>query len=138
MKHDAPISLIMSRDPIAIHLGQKVSDVRDVLSSERFHHLPVVSGRKLVGMISSTDLMRFGFSMFEGDEDATFAALDEQFNLEDLMETHLITVTTAATVRDTAKALSTGGFHSIPVVDENDHLVGIVTTTDLINYLLEE
>ena len=33
--------------------------------------------------------------------------------------------------------LSAGGFHSVPVVDHDNNLVGIVTTTDLIGHMLE-
>jgi CBS domain-containing protein len=42
-----------------------------------------------------------------------------------------------ATIKEVAEILSRKEFHALPVVD-NNKLVGIVTTTDLINYLLEQ
>ena len=39
---------------------------------------------------------------------------------------------------EAAKALADGSFHSLPVVEANGDLVGLVTTTDLIRYLLEQ
>jgi len=44
-----------------------------------------------------------------------------------------------ASIRDAAEILAKGGFHSLPIVDlDGETLVGMVTTTDLINYLLEQ
>jgi CBS domain-containing protein len=44
----------------------------------------------------------------------------------------------SATIYDVAKILSKEEFHALPVVDNGDQLVGIVTTTDVIRYLLDQ
>jgi CBS domain-containing protein len=49
-----------------------------------------------------------------------------------------ITVKPDDPIRSVAKMLSTGARHSLPVVDADAKLVGIVTTTDLVNYLLDQ
>ena len=59
------------------------------------------------------------------------------FTIEQVMAKNLIKVTSKTTVKEVAEILSKKEFHAIPVVD-NNKLVGIVTTTDLINYLLEQ
>lgn len=38
-------------------------------------------------------------------------------------------------VRRASEILSKGDFHSLPVINNTDELIGIVTTTDLIRYL---
>jgi CBS domain-containing protein len=48
-----------------------------------------------------------------------------------------VTMPTTGTVRDAAQTLSTQGFHSVPVVD-GKKLAGLVTSTDLIRYLVEQ
>jgi CBS domain-containing protein len=41
-------------------------------------------------------------------------------------------------VRNAVQIFAEGKFHSLPVVDNDDNLVGIVTTTDVIRYVLEQ
>lgn len=53
------------------------------------------------------------------------------------MTKNLVTVTSTTTIKEVAEILSKREFHALPVVD-NNNLVGIITTTDLINFLLEQ
>lgn len=53
------------------------------------------------------------------------------------MAKDVVSVTSKSTIQDVANFLSVKEFHALPVVD-NGELKGIVTTTDLINYLLEQ
>ena len=135
--YNEPLTTIMAVDPVTITPDQTISDVRYLLASERIHHLPVVQGGRLVGMISSTDVMKVSFSLDE-DDSASRKVLDETVSLDDLMATDLVTVSVKGTIRDAASALSAGGFHAVPVVDEGRCLVGIVTSTDVIQYLLDQ
>ena len=59
------------------------------------------------------------------------------FTIEQVMAKNLITVQATSTIKEVAEILSKNEFHALPVVD-NGTLVGIITTTDLINYLLEQ
>ena len=45
MKNETPITNIMMTDPVTVSVNQKLSDARRALSTERFHHLPVVDGK---------------------------------------------------------------------------------------------
>ncbi len=61
MKRHERITHIMTENPITVHVGQKLSDVHKAMLDGGFHHVPVVSGNKLVGMLSSTDLLRVSY-----------------------------------------------------------------------------
>lgn len=52
------------------------------------------------------------------------------------MPKNLISVSSKATIKEVAEILSKKEFHAIPVIDDQK-IVGIVTTSDLINYLLD-
>ena len=132
-----PIIQLMDRDPISVDIKQKVSDALRILTAGRIHHLPVVADGTLVGLLSTTDMLVLQASLLAGDDAESFAFIDRQRSLDDIMQKDIISVSHRATVGDAAKQLSAGGFHSLPVVDQNNHLVGIVTTTDLIGHMLE-
>ena len=61
-----------------------------------------------------------------------------EFSIEDVMTTALTTIDSMSTVREAAALLSSGDFHSLPIVGPGDELLGIVTSTDLIRYLLAQ
>lgn len=77
----------------------------------------------LVGILTATDFIRHT------------AAGDEEAIVEDWMSTELTTTTAQTNIRDAADLMIDHGFHHIPVVDADEHVVGIVTTTDLTAYL---
>lgn len=133
MKRNEPITRIMTPNPVTVHRGMKVSEVRKILAEGRFHHLPVVDGARLVGIISSTDLLRLSWGL--EDERGLDAILDHTKAIPEVMNVPE-TITPHTTIRRAVEILAEGRFNSLPVVDGH-HLVGIVTTRDVMRYLLE-
>ena len=70
-------------------------------------------------------------------EEAIDSLVYNLFTVDKIMVSNVICIQSIATIKEVAQILSKNEFHALPVV-ENDDLVGIVTTTDLINYLLEQ
>lgn len=134
MKQNQPISQLMARDPITVHTQQSLSDVRKLIAEHGVHHVPVVSGKKLVGLVSANDLLRLCYGdPSQVDRRAADATLDAM-TLRDAMVEDLATIQHKEPIKRAAELLSTGKFHSLPVLDGED-LVGIVTSTDLIRFL---
>lgn len=138
MKRHDPISHLMSRSVITVHHGDPISKVRALVREHGVHHIPVVQGDQLVGIITWSDILRVSFGdAFGTDERTVDATLDHTLTLEQVMKKDPVSLPETATVREAAEILATSDFHSLPVVN-GGKLVGIVTTTDLIRYLLEQ
>ncbi len=137
MKKNEPVSQIMTTDIISVHDGDPVSKLRKIFEANHIQHIPVVSGDKLIGIISWNDFMRISFGEF-GNQDAKGLdeILDHTYKIHDVMNKDLTTLPIGSTIRDAARILGSNSFHALPVVD-GDKLVGIVTSTDLIRYLAE-
>ncbi len=138
MKRNEPLSTVMSTELTTVNVTHKLSEVRKLQAEKGIHHVPVVSGTKLVGMISATDMIRVSFSAYGADARAVDAMLDHEFSVEQVMSTELTTLSNTQKVRDAATVLASGKFHSVPVVDAEHNLVGLVTSTDLIRYLADQ
>ncbi len=137
MKQRESISHIMTNNVKSVNLNDSLYDVRDMMTKMGIRHVPVVDGDKLVGILSKTDIMRLSFgSMFEGQESADNAVY-EMLSIDQVMQQNVKTISSSATIREVAEIFTEVEFHALPVVDDGV-LVGIVTTTDLINYLLEQ
>ncbi len=125
MKQLDPISHVMTTSVKTVQISQKMSEVLRILSENQIHHVPVVDGRKLVGIISTTDIIRLSITVSTADG----------WSIERVMKRNLVTIEIHDTVRKAAQLMSDGIFHSLPVVNKDGHLVGIITSTDLIRYL---
>ena len=137
MRKNDPISKVMSSEIHSIQDGQKLSDARHIICNSSVHHVPVLSGKKLVGLISFTDMMKLNLVTDQSNDYTADAIIDQQFTVTDVMSKDLKTITNKDNIRTAAKLLSEGDFHSLPVVNGGNELVGIITSTDLIRYLAE-
>jgi CBS domain-containing protein len=138
MKRNESVTHIMSKALLTAHEGMKLSEVHHLLQEHRIHHVPVVSGKKFVGMITANDLLRLSYGdPYKQDPRTTDALLDTQ-SIREAMQEDIKTIAPGATVREAAEILSTGGFHGLPVVDEHGELVGLVTTVDLLRYFVAQ
>ena len=138
MKHNQPVTKIMSRNLITVHHGEPISKVRQLIREHGVHHIPVVNGDQLVGLISNADVLRVSFGeAFNADERTVDATLDHTMTLEQLMTKDVTTLSEQSTIREAAEHLAQGKFHSLPVVN-GGKVVGLVTTTDLIRYMVEQ
>jgi CBS domain-containing protein len=138
MRKNELVTAIMTRDLVTLGMNQPLSKARQLFDAASIHHLPVVSGEELVGILSWSDFLRISFGEF-GNQDGRGldAMLDHTYKLADVMCSEPVTLPVTATVRDAAQLLSSSGFHSVPIVD-GKKLAGLVTSTDLIRYLVEQ
>ena len=135
MKRNEPVSNIMSSKITAVQEGQPLSEVRHKMIDNNIHHIPVLSGKNLVGMVSFTDMMKLNVVINGADNHTIDAIIDQQFSIGDIMSTELTTLNDRDTIRQAAEVLSGNNFHAVPVTNSNSELQGIVTSSDLIRYL---
>ena len=61
MKKREKVSTLMSTELVTINLTHSLSDANNLFQTNKFRHIPVVSGDKLVGILSYTDILRISF-----------------------------------------------------------------------------
>ncbi|WP_179004988.1 CBS domain-containing protein [Winogradskyella forsetii] len=133
-----PISTLMSTNIIALHRDDDLERAELLFKRHKIRHIPVVKEEVVIGILSYTDLLRISFADAVDDTETEVDTLVyNMFTIDQVMVKNVVTVTSDTSIKDVAKILATQEFHALPVVD-NGLLVGIVTTTDLINYLLKQ
>ncbi|MCF1190975.1 CBS domain-containing protein [Mangrovimonas sp. AS39] len=137
MKRLVPVSEIMSKEVIAITQDDGLDVAEHLFKKHHIRHIPVVKGKRIVGMLSLTDLLRISFADEVEDEEEVETIVYNMFTIDQVMTKNLISVSPDSTIKEVAEILASKEFHALPVV-LNDDLVGIVTTTDLIKYLLKQ
>jgi CBS domain-containing protein len=138
MKKQVPVSTIMTKNVIKLNLTDDLTKAEMLFKKHHIRHIPVVNSNKIIGMLSYTDLLRISFvDAVDDDDEVVDVTVYNMFTVEQVMAKKLVTVSPETTIKEVAEILSSREFHALPVV-EGDLLVGIVTTTDIIKYLLEQ
>lgn len=115
---------VMTPDPLTLAPTALVRDAYAMMKEKGFRHVPIVEGDVLKGVISMTDIGKLG------------ARIPEvlQMVIGDVMTTTLLTVGPNESVDVAAAKMASRKINCLPIV-ENDKLVGIVTTYDLLDAL---
>lgn len=139
MKNNDPIKNYMTKDLITITTQTKLSEARKIFLENKIHHLPVVSGdNKLEGILSYNDLLRVDSgTLYNQDAKQADALIDNMCSVEEAMTSSVESIKSTNTVREATEILHNGKFHSLPVV-EDAKVVGLVTSTDLLKYFLNQ
>lgn len=138
MKKREPVEKIMSADLVTVNITNTLFDVKEIFDTKKIRHLPVVSGEKVVGLISKTDFYRatYGIGQKEVQEQVN-NAIFHTLKIEDIMTKDIVTVSNDSLIHEVAEIFAGSQFNALPVL-EGGKLKGIVTTTDIIKYLLEQ
>jgi CBS domain-containing protein len=138
MKENVPVSEIMTKNIIKLNLSDELTKAEELFKKNKIRHIPVVNANKIVGMLSYTDLLRVSYAdAADDDADNVESIVFNMFSVRQVMAKEVVIISPTSTIRDTASILSKNEFHALPVC-EGEVLVGIVTTTDLIKYFLDQ
>lgn len=108
------------------------------MKQKHIRHMPVVRGDRLIGIISLNDLLRLSFVDAYGyeEEESVDTALYEMLSVEQVMTGRPKIIQSSQSVTEVAEIFVKENYHALPVL-EGEALAGIVTTTDVIRYMLE-
>lgn len=139
MKHNDPVKNYMTTKLTTITTDTKLSEARKIFVEQEIHHLPVVQGdQELIGLLSYNDLLRVDSgTLYNQDQKQADALIDNMCSVSEAMTKEVTTLNTNETIKNATETLAKGGFHSLPVL-ENNKVVGMVTSTDLLRYFLSQ
>jgi CBS domain-containing membrane protein len=138
MRQHVPVSTIMTKDLVKLTIKDDLTKAESLFKHYKIRHIPVVNGATIIGILSYTDLLRISFAdAVDDDEEIVDTTVYNMFTVEQVMAKKLVTITPDTTIKEAAEILAKKEFHALPVCE--DHiLVGIITTTDLIKYLINQ
>ena len=135
MKADTPIREIMSRDLITSDPNETLIKVQKKMADNMIHHIPVVENKKVTGMVSLNDINRLAhpFTQFNNPEaEASNQQLFSTMLAKEIMTNPVVKVREDDTVSTAVDIFLENIFHALPVVNNNDEIVGMLSTLDIL------
>ncbi len=133
-----PVSTIMTPHPICVGAHESIAAVAKLFEGHKIHHLPVIEEGSLVGLISKSDylLFRRGFNN-ENNQKMEEEVRLNNFQARDIMTKGLAKLEPSDKINVALEIFKENLFHGIPIV-EDDQVVGIVTTYDIIKHIADD
>ena len=128
---DLRVRDIMGKNVVRISVSERLSTVEDIMTLGHVRHMPVVRGGKLVGVVSERDLLRASLSVLSEHRGAERRAFLHVVEIARVMSAPPIVIGPDATIDEAARVMAEKKIGCLPVV-ENDHLLGMVTETDVL------
>lgn len=126
---------VMTPDPVTVRADDTLLDAADRLQRMNIRHLPVVDGdRRVIGILSDRDLRSAVGYYVAADEDAAPGELD-RLRVNQAMTRDVITVRPQQSLRQLAGEMAGMQVGALPVVDDHERLVGILSVVDVLRGL---
>lgn len=120
---------LMTKSVKTLRSHDSISTAKSLLEGSGFRHIPIISTTKFIeGLVSDRDLLRLN----EDIVSAPFAPIST------IMTTRVLTCFPETPLRLAAHTMLEEGFSSLPVVDPEGVLLGILTTGDILMALVNE
>jgi acetoin utilization protein AcuB len=132
---------IMTRDLITADPDETLESVKRKLIDNHIQHIPVVDGRRIVGIISKGDLhrMEHHFSLFNAEKALeSNRVIFSTILASEIMVKNLVMLKENDTASIAVDLFRENLFHALPVVDPHGNLVGMITPLDLLKYAYDD
>ncbi|RXJ86069.1 CBS domain-containing protein [Arcobacter sp. CECT 8985] len=118
---------IMTKNIIHIDSDATLNDAYELLKDKKVSHIPIVSfGKKIMGLIDKKLILNYIIEDLENSEQIL------NRKLEDLYLPEVITADPNADIRSVCKVMLDFKLGAVPIVNEEDVIVGIISKTDII------
>jgi acetoin utilization protein AcuB len=128
----------MSSPPVTIASDTSFQDALRLMNDHGFRRLPVVNKKgKLIGIVSERDLLYASPSPATSLSVWEITYLLSEIRIREIMTTGVITTTPDTPIEDAARLMADHKIGGLPVVDENERVVGVITETDIFKSFVE-
>lgn len=118
---DVPIAAYMTRNIHSVRHDADLATARSLMLDHKVRHLPVLEAGKLVGVLSERDL-HLARAILGGKSAAT--------PVEDVCAPVVYAVSSETLISEVAAEMAKERYGSAVIVDDNERVLGIFTTTD--------
>ena len=123
---------LMTTDVVTLTEDETLAHAQRWMARGRIRHLPVVRGDRLAGLITHRDLLAASFSIFAEVEPNEQRRIFSTVRVVEAMHRDVVSVSPDLGVSQAARILLENKYGCLPVVDDENRLLGIVTEADFL------
>jgi len=128
---------VMTRKVVTVTENDTIASLDDGFKRFHFRHMPVVDGDKLVGLVTHRDLLHASSSFLSSMAEQRDALIYQQ-PVKLIMQKNVVTTSPNEDLIEVARLMWDSKLGCLPVVEGDDHLVGIITEADFLRLWILE
>jgi CBS domain-containing membrane protein len=137
MPSEMSVADLMTTDVVTLTEDETLAHAQRCMARGRIRHLPVVREDHLVGLITHRDLLAASFSIFAEVEATEQRRVFDTVRVVEAMHRDVVTVSPDLAVSNAARILLENKYGCLPVVDDTQLLLGIVTEADFLRLTVQ-
>lgn len=126
-----PVNSLMTTPVLTVDINDPAGEMLRLFAGYPVHHLPVLDNQKVVGMLSSADVMKLELFLPKSEK-SPIEYLNQRMKVAALVRRPALCIQPHESVETAAQMMAKHGVHALAVVNAHDDLLGIITTTDII------
>jgi acetoin utilization protein AcuB len=126
----------MHKDLVTVTKEERMTVAKKVMKEKNIRHLPVVDGKKLIGLVTNMDIRKAEASPATSLEIRELHYLLDKLTVGEIMTRNVITISPDISIEEATTLLHDNKIGCLPVV-EDGNLVGIITENDVMEILIE-
>jgi acetoin utilization protein AcuB len=126
----------MHKDLVTVTKDERMTVAKKVMKEKNIRHLPVVDGKKLIGLVTNMDIRKAEASPATSLEIRELHYLLDKLTVGEIMTRNVITISPDISIEEATTLLHDNKIGCLPVV-EDGNLVGIITENDVMEILIE-
>ncbi len=126
----------MTPDPIVMDENTSIMKATQLMKEHKIHRIPIVRNGKLVGIVSDRDIKEAAPSKATSLDVHELYYLLSEIKVKDIMTRNPITLRPSDSVERAAVIMLENTISGLPVVDEGDRVVGMITQTDIFKVMI--
>lgn len=133
MPNNSKVSEIMTTNVFTVGIDDTVFDAEQIMKNEKVRHIPVLEGRKIVGMICDDRIREYSLrQIYDREQNFGDIGFNKITDFEKIMHEVSYVIYPEDSISKAVKMFVKHKIDCLPVVDWEMNLVGIITNTDLL------
>lgn len=127
----------MTKDVFTVTSDVKITDAVNIMEENNFHRLPVVENNQFIGLITEELIAKGSPSKVSSLSIYEMNYLFDKVLVKDLMKTEVITISDDIHVEEAAVLMAEKDITVLPVVNDTNEVIGIITHKDIFKALIQ-
>lgn len=130
------LSDIMIPDPVTIPVTKSIQEALKIMRRHKLSHLIITNeDESLSGIVAKQDVLDYLYNLVANTTGKTYTALEvKSISIKEVMTTNISFLRQDAPIQDAIHLFAKQHISCVPVVNENERLVGIITPHDMFKY----
>lgn len=133
-RHKSQVQDLMTENPFVVEPDTSLFDAYSLMFEKEVRRLPVVRGKKLVGIVTLSDIQR-ALPVAFAEADTNTRLQVTTLTVGDIMTSDPITVAPEDTIQEAAETMLENQVSGLPVV-QDERVIGIITESDIFKFVV--